>query len=417
MEDIGAKPVEKRTSSAVDSFVIWLMGGVAMTTALVASFTYSMGVLGLALVCIAVLGIGGIMAAIWEELGRKTGLPALTISQKTFGASGTALLAIIFALLNVGWFGINTEVPAVMLESYFGLPAPLWSLLLGVMQIVIVLLGFEVIKGFDYISLVIILIGSLVMVYEGFVVEGVSISLSGTIDARSFAVALESAGAFSLVAWCYKIPETSRFCKKDGKPWVYAIAPSLGVVLGLFLFGILGLISIASTGSPDGWNIFLLGKNMGAIGAIIAITAIVANANTNIINLYPAVMQFLSGSEALGKKVRQPIVSATMGAIGTILAMSGILSRVTEFLNVVGSLVVPFSFVVFVDLFIFKNKDKSKKGAYLSLLPLISVFVGSAAALLSSNARFLIPSWLVGGMVSGVMYLIIGVILYRSSSY
>jgi purine-cytosine permease-like protein len=400
MEDIGAKPVEKRTSSAVDSFVIWLMGGVAMTTALVANFTYSMGIFGMALVCIAVLLIGGVMAAIWEELGRESGLPALTISKKTFGASGTALLAMIFALLNVGWFGINTEVPAVMLESYFGFPAPLWALLLGVLQIVIVLFGFETIKGFDYISLAIIAIGSIVMAYEG-ISNGITLKFFGSIDLRSFAIALEAAGAFSLVAWSYKIPETSRFCRKNGRRWAYATAPSIGVVLGLFLFGILGFISIESQGSVDGWNIFLLGTGMGMVGTIVAVTAIVANVNTNIINLYPAVMQFISGAQALDRKVRQPIVSVVMGAIGTILAMSGILSRITDFLNIVGSLVVPFSFVVFIS-YLFKKKEEPK--GLMMLVPLLSVFAGSATALISVNARFLIPSWLVGGIVAGAIY-------------
>jgi len=400
MEEIGAKPVEKRTSSAIDSFVIWLMGGIAMTTALVANFTYSMGIFGMALVCIAVLLIGGVMAAIWEELGRESGLPALAISKKTFGASGTALLAMIFALLNVGWFGINTEVPAVLLESYFGLPAPLWALLLGVLQIVIVLFGFETIKGFDYISLAIIAIGSIIMAYEG-ISNGITLKFFGSIDSKSFAAALEAAGAFSLVAWSYKIPETSRFCRKDGRRWVYATAPSLGVVLGLFFFGILGFISIESQGSVDGWNIFILGTGMGMVGTIVAVTAIVANVNTNIINLYPAVMQFISGAEALDRKVRQPVVSVAMGAVGTILAMSGILSRVTDFLNVVGSLVVPFSFVVFISHLFKKNEEPE---GLMMLVPLLSVFAGSATALMSVNARFLIPSWLAGGMVAGAIY-------------
>jgi len=413
MEDIGAEPVEKRTSGPLDSFVVWLMGGIAMTTALVASFTYSMGLVGLALVFLAVLLIGGAMAAVWEELGRKTGLPALAISKRTFGPAGTALLAMIFALLNVGWFGINTEVPAVMLESYFGLPAPLWSLLLGVLQIAIVLLGFETIKGFDYISLAIIAVGSVVMAYEGLRI-GVTLNLSGSMDPKGFVTALEAAGAFSLVAWCYKIPETSRFCRKEGSRLAYATAPSIGVVFGLFLFGVLGFISIGATGSMDGWNIFLLGTRMGALGMIVAVTAIVANANTNIINLYPAVMQFLSGAQALGRKVRQPIVSVVMGVIGTILAMTGILSRITDFLNIVGSLVVPFSFVVFIDLFIFKNKEEPK--GYRALVPLLSVFAGSAASLMSSNARFLLPSWLVGGIVSGVIYYIVmGIALHQRS--
>jgi len=410
MEDVGAEPVEKRTSSAIDSLVVWLMGGIAITTSLVASFTYQMGILGLTLVCVAVLVIGGVMAAVWEELGRETGLPALAISKRTFGPAGTALLAMIFALLNVGWFGINTEVPAVMLESYFGLPAPMWSLLLGVLQIAIVLLGFEAMKGFDYISLAIIAVGSVVMAYEG-LKNGVTLSLYGKIDARGFAAALEASGAFSLVAWCYKIPDTSRFCRKGGSRFAYATAPSLGVVLGLFIFGVLGFISIESTGSVDGWNIFLLGQGMGAIGAIIAVTAIVANANTNIINLYPAVMQFLSGAQALGRKVRQPIVSAVMGVIGTILAMTGILSRITDFLNVVGSLVVPFSFVVFIDLFVLKNREEPR--GHWALVPLLSVFAGSAAALASSNARFLLPSWLVGGIVSGIIYYVAMTVIYR----
>ena len=67
MEEIGAEPAKKRISGTLDSFVIWLMGRVAMTTSLVASLTYSMGLAGLALVCLTVLVMSG---AIWPPYGK-----------------------------------------------------------------------------------------------------------------------------------------------------------------------------------------------------------------------------------------------------------------------------------------------------------------------------------------------------------
>jgi purine-cytosine permease-like protein len=120
----------------------------------------------------------------------------------------------------------------------------------------------------------------------------------------------------------------------------------------VMLMGILGLVALKMTGQ---WNIALLGKDLPIWGEISAIGVILAIAHTNAMNLYPAVTKFLAVINVAEKKDipwLQPAVVIGLGGFSTFLAIIGILDVIEDFLNLLGELLFPFTFILIADWFL-----------------------------------------------------------------
>jgi purine-cytosine permease-like protein len=61
--------------------------------------------------------IAFIPAGLFSEMGREVPLSGLVVARKTFGWDGSLLFSVLFSLVNLGWFGLNTEVGASILAS------------------------------------------------------------------------------------------------------------------------------------------------------------------------------------------------------------------------------------------------------------------------------------------------------------
>jgi purine-cytosine permease-like protein len=157
---------------------------------------------------------------------------------------------------------------------------------------------------------------------------------------------------FSILAWTYKLSTTSRFAvpasRTGGMKASYFLAPSVGIMLAVLVFGVLGAYSNEATGN---WNIALLGSSISGWGFVAAVGAALAVIHTNSMNLYPSTVDLLVALNNIRKPTRwqQPLATIGLGVLGTVLAIAGILDHVQTLITDAGDIIIPFTFVMLVD--------------------------------------------------------------------
>ena len=119
-------------------------------------------------------------------------------------------------------------------------------------------------------------------------------------------------------------------------------------MLAVLLMAVVGIYSQEGIHS---WNVALLGPHVPVWGFLAAIGVALAIVHTNAMNLYPSTVDLLVALNTFRKPHRweQPTATILLGVVATLLAVGGILDHVQNFLNSIGDVVFPFTFVMLAD--------------------------------------------------------------------
>jgi purine-cytosine permease-like protein len=119
IETVGVAPVpeDQRTQKPWQMFIVWLMASASATTPLIGLLLFKFGLTYMIAAIVVSWLIGFIPAGLFSEMGREVPLSGLVVARKTFGWDGSLLFSVLFSVVNLGWFGLNTEVGASILAS------------------------------------------------------------------------------------------------------------------------------------------------------------------------------------------------------------------------------------------------------------------------------------------------------------
>ncbi|QGA55312.1 cytosine permease [Sulfolobus sp. E5-1-F] len=298
--------------------------------------------------------IGIIPAGLFSEMGRQFPVPALVVSRRTCGYLTSNALSLLYTVVNIGWFGLNDITGGLIVASLTHTNPVIWYIAFGIIQIMLVLYGAKLLEYFYRYTAPLLIICYAVLTYFLFIyfkIDWNRILNTGNVD---WGLAVGLVLSFSILSWTYKISTATRFAKEEGNKVTYFIAAPLGIMIPVYLMGILGYISQVSAGN---WNIPAVSfpVTSGLIGIIIAIASIGASLailHTNAMNLYPAVADLLTALQPVLKKrenMTQPIAAIILGIAGSIAAILGILQNATNFLLFVGDIIFPYTFIVLID--------------------------------------------------------------------
>jgi purine-cytosine permease-like protein len=421
IETVGVAPVpeEQRTMTPGKLFIVWLMASASATTPLIGLLLFHYGLtLMIAAIVVAFL-IGVIPAGLFSEMGRQVPLTALVVARKSFGWDGSLLFSALFTVVNLGWFGLNTQIGASILASITHSSTYLWDVIVGGFEIILVLFGMKWLERFyRYTSGVLIVCYLALTIY---LVTHYTLHAPKQTVPMNWGTALTVVLTFSLLAWTYKLSTTSRFAvssaKTGGTKASYFLLPAIGIMLAVLVMGVVGAFSQQATGN---WNIALLGAHISGWGFVAAIGAALAVLHTNAMNLYPSTVDLLVVLNNVHKPMRweQPLATVILGIGGTLLAIAGILQHVSTLLNDAGDLIIPFTFVMLVD-WVYVQRRRTPPEAFFEhprsradrIVPsaLAAVIVGFIIGYWGD--KFLpgffyntLPLPVVGGLVAGALY-------------
>jgi purine-cytosine permease-like protein len=353
IETVGVAPVPEaqRTMTPGKLFIVWLMASASATTPLIGSLLFHFGLVNLIAAIVVAFLIGVIPAGLFSEMGRRIPLTALVVARKSYGWDGSLFFSALFTVVNLGWFGLNTEIGASILASITHSSTDLWDVVVGGFEIVLVLYGMKWLERFyRYTSGILIVCYVALTVY---LITHYTLHAPRQTVAMNWGTALTVVLTFSILAWTYKLSTTSRFCVPSAKTHgrikaAYFLLPSVGIMLAVLVMGVLGAFSQQATGN---WNIALLGAHISGWGFVAAMGAALAVLHTNAMNLYPSTVDLLVVFDNLHKPARweQPVATVILGIGGILLALAGILAHVSTLLGDAGDVVIPFTFVMLVD--------------------------------------------------------------------
>ena len=352
IETVGVAPVpdNQRVQTPIQMFIVWLMASASATTPLIGALLFKFGLTDMIIAIVAAWLIGFIPAGLFSEMGREVPLTALVVARKTFGWDGSLLFSVLFSLVNLGWFGLNTEVGAEILAAITHSSVYLWDVVVGGLQLILVLFGMKWLERFYRYTVLLLIAAYLALTV--YLVTHFTLHYPHQTTPVNWGSALSIVLTFSILAWTYKLSTTSRFAvpssRTGGTRASYFLAPSVGIMLAVLLFGILGAYSNQATGT---WNIALLGSSISGWGWVAAIGAALAVIHTNSMNLYPSTVDLLVALNNIRKPHRweQPAATVGLGVLGTILAIAGILGHVQTLIADAGDIIIPFTFVMLVD--------------------------------------------------------------------
>jgi purine-cytosine permease-like protein len=367
--------------------------------------------------------IGFIPAGLFSEMGREVPLSGLVVARKTFGWDGSLLFSVLFSLVNLGWFGLNTEVGASILASITHSSAYLWDVIVGAVQIILVLFGMKWLERFYRYTVLLLIAAYLALTV--YLITHFKLPYPAQHAPMNWGFALTTVLTFSLLAWTYKLSTTSRFAvpasRTGGQRPSYFLAPSVGIMLAVLVFGVLGAYSQESTGN---WNIALLGAHISGWGFIAAFGAALAVLHTNAMNLYPSTVDLLVALNNVHKPTRweQPIATVGLGVLGTALAIAGILDHVQTLISDAGDIIIPFTFVMLVDWLYVQRRRTPADAFFVKPHSLHARFVPSAIVAVAIGFVFgfwgdkFLPGFFYNTLPLPVVAALIAAILYAAAA-
>jgi cytosine permease len=272
----------------------------------------------------------------------RSGLPSTIISMEGLGVLGARCTsALLITITSVGWFGVQAAACgasfSLMVAETLGLSVPAWAATLfwGLAMTVSAMYGYRVLKSFYYIMAPVLFV---VLIYT--LVRIVLLPEAGSVPALSVwrpgrPMSYVTGITITVGTWAMGAFTAGDYCRYAKNPRAVVTGLSAGLLPVLLLVYFSGAVCRIVTGTPD-ITALLNGLGFPAIALVFLVIS------TWAINMMNAYFGGITLSVLLGHgEDRLKLNTALTGIIGTALGAAGILSRLTEFLSLLSSLVPP----------------------------------------------------------------------------
>jgi purine-cytosine permease-like protein len=383
-----------------------------------------------ALIAIAVGAlIGGLLVALHATQGPRLGVPQTIQSRGQFGFYGSAFLFPCVLLLNVGFIAAQLVIQAQSLQAVVGsISIPQWILILAVPAVVIGIFGYRWIHRAMQATTVVVGVTLVIMFVQGLAYK--------SLPAKETTLAHPTPGIFlagvallviDLLSFGPFVSDYTRYLPEDTNPrrlfWaIYAgnvIAATGACAVGAYLTALL----------PDLSPVAAIGKISGTWALIIMALSLIGS---DTFNGYTGAFQVLAfgnmwrrfkSSSAMLRIVPFVCVMAA-GVVIAFLGYKAFVTNLSNLLNVLLAVFIPWSAVNLTDYFVVRHGDynvasffvpESRYGKFawrgllayaiglVAELPFVSqtYWIGWAV----KSLGFADISWVVGFVVAAAIYL------------
>lgn len=448
-DDHSIEPISERDRDSTGPQQMWIWAG-----ANIAPLNWALGALGIVLKLglwdtIAVIVIGNLVGcaifAAFTVMGHKTGVNQMVLSRSAFGRRGAYLPSGLMFLMTLCWIGINTYFPvkiAMAILGQFGIPDT-WLANLVVITVVMALqvsigvYGFYAIRTFEKytvpVTFVIMLVMSvLAWTRPGVVNWNLTSSLEPGAHLAMISLLTTAIGVGWGISWVTWASDYSRFVPSSVPSSSVFWYSYIGMFVPTVWLAVLGatIASVTLDTDPAKMVSSVFG---GATSLLVLLLVLHGPIATNILNVYSAALAALS----TGVRLSRVALASIVGIAGYLVTIYFILapSFAKAFDNWMISLLLwtsPWAGVVLADFYIkrqgqidvaelYRDPDVSAYGdinwsaiiAFMAgLVAGWSVEDGLVPALQGPISTGLLGgadlSWLVGILLSGIVYLALG---------
>jgi len=407
INDIQPIPAAERHGKAWHLFTVWSSPNLEFATV----FVGALGVLFFGLniwQAILAVVVGNAAAALthgyFSTFGPKAGLPQMVLGRAAFGKWGNLIPAGLSTLVaGIGWFAANTVSGSLALQALSGMPIAADLLIVIAAQIIIALVGHNLIQVWEryafYVLVVIWLVVTFVVLPQGHYDAPF-----GDFNLGGFTLAAGAAYGYT-AGWTPFASDYTRYLPANTNSRQLGLAAGLGNFVSTSLLMTVGVVAFSLIGNDKnvtGDFVGLFNNQVLASLTLLAIT--VGSISANVLNVYSGTMSFLAMGFKLGFKTRRAIMVALAGIIGGITAFAAVdnLKTFEGFLLVVSYWVAPWVAIILVDKLMRKGENLGEVASSIKEnLPGPIAFVLSTviSIALFSNQY---PTYVAPGAISGV---------------
>jgi len=443
------EPIPEADKDSTGIQQMWIWAG-----ANIAPINWALGALGIVLklglwetIAVIVLGniVGCAIFAAFTVMGHKTGVNQMVLSRSAFGRRGAYLPSLLMFLMTLGWIGVNTYFPvkiAVAILGQFGIGDTALTnfivvTVVMVIQVLIGIYGFYAIRTFEKYTVPITAVIMLVMSILAWTRPGVvnwshASSLPPAAHLAMLSLLMTAIGVGWGISWVTWASDYSRFVPRRVSSASVFWYSYVGMFVPTVWLAILGA-TVASTTLDTDPAKMVSAVFGGATSILVLLLVLHGPIATNILNVYSAALAALS----MGFMVSRTAIALIAGVVGYAVTIYFLFhaSFAKAFDNWMISLLLwmsPFAGVILADFYIarrqeidvdelYKEPDRSAYGdinwgaivAFVAGLVagwsvedgLVPALQGPISIKLLAGADL---SWLVGIVVSGALYLVLG---------
>ena len=304
--DLAPTPLDRRTWSTYNIAALWIGMSVVITTYTLASGMMTQGMNWWQAMVTILLGntIVLIPMILNAHAGTKYGISFPVLCRAAFGTKGANVPALLRAVVACGWFGIQTWIAALALNTLFTAAWPGWTSVPGgiaiafalfwLLQVAIIRGGIERIKHLGSFAAPFLITGSTILLIWGIrnggglahiLAESSRLQGANT-SGVSFWVIFPPALTAAVGYWAtlsLNIPDFTRYARSQRSQ---AMGQALGLPTTMTAFAFIGVAVTSATivifGKPE-WDPVVLVTKIGGTGVIIfaAIVVLAAQLHTN----------------------------------------------------------------------------------------------------------------------------------------
>jgi NCS1 nucleoside transporter family len=369
----------------------------------------------------------------------------MVLSRSAFGRRGAYLPSALMFLMTLGWIGVNTYFPvkiAVAILGQFGIPDTwltnfLVVTVVMVVQVLIGIYGFYAIRTFEKYTVPITVVLMALMSYlawtrPGVVNWGLTTSLPPAAHLAMLSLLTTAIGVGWGISWVTWASDYSRFVPRRVPSASVFWYSYVGMFVPTVWLAILGATIASTTLDTDPAK--MVSAVFGGVTSLLVLLLVLHGPiATNILNVYSAALAALS----MGVRVSRTAMALIAGLVGYLVTIYFVFqpSFAKAFDNWMISLLLwmsPWAGVILADFFVvrrgqidveelYRDPDRSAYGdvnwgaivAFIAGLfagwsvedGLVPALQGPISTKLLSGADL---SWLVGIVVAGVLYLVLG---------
>ncbi|HZZ47448.1 MAG TPA: cytosine permease [Pseudonocardia sp.] len=305
--------------------------------------------------------LGALSHGVLSSRGPRYGVPQMVQSRVAFGYRGNALPAGLNALAaGIGWFAVNSVSGAFALSTLSGLP-PLGALgIVVLVQVVVAFFGHNLVQAFEryavvFLAVVFVIVAVVVLSRARLAVPPASAPIPG-----GFLLTVGATFGYA-AGWNPYAADFARYLPSMTSPRRTGWSAALGLFLSCTLLEIVGAASVTagalSTDNPVGAFTALL---PGWLSALTLVAIMLGAVSANVLNIYSGAMSFLTLGIRLPLAFRRALVAVGFGAIGFLLAWSGLTganNKYESFLLVIAYWIAPWLGVIFADMVLRRGRS------------------------------------------------------------
>ncbi|MHB1808407.1 MAG: purine-cytosine permease family protein [Solirubrobacteraceae bacterium] len=425
-------PPSERHGRVRDQFTFWFAATMNIFNIVLGGICVLIG-LNFFWACVAiVLGtiLGLMLVGFHAMQGPRLGVPQMIQSRGQFGFYGAVFVFAASIVLDFGFLAAQLVIQAEAMHLLIsGVSMPVWMLIITVPVVFLAVFGYEWIHRWQRWLTVVLGVTFLVMFVQALAYGGLPKAAAGThLPAFALFVAAVVLFVMDMLSWAPYVSDYSRYLPESVSPrktfWAVFLGNAIPTIfcgiLGAYITGLLpkSVSTVAAVQHVSGsWALVVLAISLIGSDAI--------NAYTGMLALASIASCFADVRHRLSTRLLGTALLIAAGLITALLGYKSFVAHLSQFLNVLLFVFIPWSAINLIDYYFVKRgrydvnsffTPRGRYGGWLwrGLIPYI-LAVGIQVPFL--NQEFYVGplvkplggvdiSWLVGGVAAVVFYLL-----------